>query len=204
MNKGTRAAHGDFCQYLNSGDWLYDENVVGKILPHLDEEVDILATVTRTVNPSATGRRALPPEQLSILTFLTKCIIHQATFIRRSLLLKRPYREDYKIVSDWIFFFESYLYDNVQYRRVEINTVFYDETGISSNEVLLAQEKVKFEKSIAPENLLREFALVPTDIFDIYRELEFSFRLKQLLATLITAIVRCYFFIRRVGLINRI
>lgn len=27
MNKGVKVAHGDYCQFLNSGDWLYDSNV---------------------------------------------------------------------------------------------------------------------------------------------------------------------------------
>jgi glycosyltransferase involved in cell wall biosynthesis len=199
MNKGTRVAHGDYCQYLNSGDWLFDENVVDKILPHLDGSADIiLGRQWNAMLDKKFKRERLFPNKLSFAYFISYTLPHQSTFIRRSSLLNRPYREDFKIVSDWIFLFELYLFENVTYKRVNINTAYFDRTGISSNsinDVLI--ERMNFLKTIDSERFVSDYALIPTDIYDTFRDLKYAFKFKKVLTMLIQATAWSYLLIKR-------
>jgi glycosyltransferase involved in cell wall biosynthesis len=206
MNKGTRAAHGDYCQYLNSGDWLFDENVVASIISHLDDSVDILGGFLWPVMPDKTinKRHSALPKYISFQTFVTGIILHPATFIKRTLLLIRPYNENFKIVSDWIFFIESYLYENAIYKQINVDVVYFDMTGISSNpqnSSLLAKERHEYINTIPLEHFMSYIEVIPDEVYNIYKSLRYSPKLKMFLTIVLTTISQVYLFFN--NLFNR-
>lgn len=136
MNMGVQMATGDYCLFLNSGDALNDPDVVKDMLPHLDKRHDLVIG-----NIIEGTHRTRVPEDITYLWMYKASIPHSAAFIRRELLLEHPYDENLVIVSDWKFFLQVLIIDNVSYQLVDRDISYFDQTGISSTRPLQVEEE---------------------------------------------------------------
>ena len=135
MNMGVQMATGDYCLFLNSGDALNDPDVVKDVLPHLDGNHDmVIGTIFEGKS------RTHVPDVITYLWMYKASIPHSAAFIRRELLLQRPYDENLVIVSDWKFFLQTLILDNVSYKLIDRDIAYFDQTGISSTRPLQVEE----------------------------------------------------------------
>ena len=60
INKGLAHATGDYVQFLNSGDWLYENNTLEKVFTHIDDQYDIYYAfyqITENVCPVKGSKR---------------------------------------------------------------------------------------------------------------------------------------------------
>ena len=82
MNKGIQKANGEYCLFLNAGDYLVSEDVIEKILPMLDG-TDFISGDTICVSPN--GKKVLwkSPRVLSVYVITRYSLSHQSTFIRK-------------------------------------------------------------------------------------------------------------------------
>lgn len=136
MNMGVQMATGDYCLFLNSGDALNDPDVVKDVLPHLDGNHDmVIGTIFEGKS------RTHVPDVITYLWMYKASIPHSAAFIRRELLLQRPYDENLVIVSDWKFFLQTLILDNVSYKLIDRDISYFDQTGISSTRPLKVEEE---------------------------------------------------------------
>ena len=144
MNKGIGLAHGKYCLFLNSGDALANENVLSEALKTLSsqpEPIDILSF--RLMLPG--NDSYFPRETVDFLHFLPGCIPHQATLIRRELFhLIGNYREDYRLISDFIFFFKALCLKKVRFQTADISFCNYEMNGVSTNRELISQEVSRY------------------------------------------------------------
>lgn len=156
MNKGIRLAEGEYCLFLNAGDTLYASDTVEKVLPMLDG-TDFLSGHTLCVfsNGRSTKWRAVSVAS----TYLLSCysLSHQATFIRTSLLKKRPYREDLRIVSDWEQMFYELIICNASYKPLPLYVCRFAQGGVSSaNAKRREEERKKVLNEHFPQRLQRD------------------------------------------------
>ena len=100
MNKGLSHSKGEWCLFLNSGDSLYDSKVLESVFSKIpDADIVYCDAFFKGENRSFS---VTYPDKLTLDFFTERCICHQATFIKRSLLSEtNGYSTDYKIVSDW-------------------------------------------------------------------------------------------------------
>jgi hypothetical protein len=76
-------------------------------------------------------------------------------------------------------------------------------TGVSScQSLLVGNERLKFMNTISTNQFIQYIQLIPCDMYDIYGEVKYSFRLKKILSKVIWVIVRIYSLMRKVGLIK--
>lgn len=195
MNKGVRAAKGKFLQFLNSGDRLNSSDVLNLILPHLTDEIDLLSGYT--VRESDDGRymreKAGSPEFLTVVSMFEAPLSHAGSFIRRQLLVNRPYDEQFRIVSDWKFFMEASLFDNVRYQHIDLDIVVFDSTGISSGaSELHTLEREKVLNEILPEYLSRDLISIPSELYRQMRRVPSAYRLHKIIITIVSVIVSAY------------
>jgi len=147
MNKGIKVAQGEYLLFLNSGDSLYDEHTIEKVIPLLEDK-DIYVGRINSMgreNESAEEQGDFSPEGiLRKLTFTW--IPHQASFFRSSVFETYGlYREDQKIVSDWWAYYLSLVIGNATVGALPLFIANYDTTGISATHrtsALQEQEKL--------------------------------------------------------------
>lgn len=106
MNKGIVKSNGQYCLFLNSGDWLVDENVLSNIVASIFDEPDIIYGNLIKIDPKTKKQfESKPPASLSFYQFYIHTLPHQAALIKSSLFKEIGlYNEEYKIVADWAFF----------------------------------------------------------------------------------------------------
>ena len=132
MNKGILLAKGDYCLFLNSGDWLLNENIIEKVFS-LDYNDDLICCKVFNHKSYGTGSIQLPKDKLTFYDFYAATLAHQSTFIKTRLLIDNGlYDEKLTIVADWKFFMEVVIIQRCSYITLDIETTYFSNGGISS------------------------------------------------------------------------
>ena len=153
MNKGVAMASGTYCIFMNSGDIFHDDKTVEHALGFLQEDL-VLGNVQ--LMDSDIIRKA--PEPLTLAGLFDKSIPHNAAFIKTELLRRHPYDESRKIISDWKFFLQAIIFDNVSCRSIDTVICDYDRHGISStNRDLREFERQEVLGELFPERILADY-----------------------------------------------
>lgn len=148
MNKGTRAATGEYLLFLNSGDTLYHNKIIQEVYPKLNT-YDI---VYGDVEYEGEKIIRIAEDKLDFLYFSTRrSIFRQGAFISKKLLMELPYDTSYRLMGDVNFFFNAICVKKATYKRIFTKIAIFDTTGISSKEKR-AKEK---EKTMALLNGLK-------------------------------------------------
>lgn len=172
MNKGVAAAHGEYCQFLNSGDWLYDENVIDKFNKSPNKTDIILGhTAINTSKGTHTGIES--DDNISFINFYRGSINHQSSFIKHTLITSIPYDEKYKICSDWKFFIESIIIYNCTFSTLNFTIAHFDLNGISntSQELRLIENEAILKELNIPQRILQDYKNIDIDTLNIAKQL---------------------------------
>lgn len=134
-NKGIKMASGEYLLFLNSGDYLVDENVVKNVMNENLQEDIVYGKQMTEKDGTLMPMKFYSPEEMSFCAFLKSTLPHQCTFIRAALFDKiGMYNEQNKIVSDWEWNLQALFRWNVSLREIDVPISVYDTKGISSNQ----------------------------------------------------------------------
>lgn len=133
MNKGIRVAKGEYCQFLNSGDWIYSDNTLEKVFNQNPNGDIIYGDMAHYRNGMFDFVKKYE-SRLPISLLLERSIGHQSSFIRTSLLIKDPYDEQFKIVSDWKFYLRKAL-QGYTFQYIDLIVCAFDLGGISYTQI---------------------------------------------------------------------
>lgn len=160
MNKGVAQAHGDYCIFMNSGDCFHAIDALEAATGY-DEDI-ICGKVLKGSNPRPQGHHK---NDITLVDLMRGSLPHQAMIIKRELLVRHPYDEHYKILSDWKFCLQTLVFDNCCFRNIDTIIADYDTTGISSNSNgLLPKERDQILKELFPPRVLADYQrLTPVD-----------------------------------------
>lgn len=144
MNKGIAKAKGEYLLFLNSGDYLVDNEILLEVSDSLDGTEIVYGNVLLIENETKkwTG---IYPDRLSFQYFIDGSLPHPCSFIKSSLFAKVGcYDETICITADWKFFLDAICRNNATYKHIDkvISVFFHD--GMSS--ITASQEKMKEEK----------------------------------------------------------
>lgn len=131
MNKGIKVATGEWINFMNSGDCLYRNDTIEKILnkSSTTNNVSIIYGKTMKIFEKYCTIE-LPPMLSKIKSRLPFC--HQSSFIKLELQQMHPYNTNYKLVADDEFFYSMYM-NNVIFLFVDEIISKYDAySGVSS------------------------------------------------------------------------
>ncbi|MCU0422177.1 MAG: glycosyltransferase [Bacteroidia bacterium] len=132
MNKGIRAAKGEWIYFLNAGDAFYNEHVLTSIFTKDLTGIDFIYGKMQTVN-EPTGINYIGGHKVVAKDFYFKYpICHQTTFTRKSAFGYMPfYNHNLRIMADnnWQMHFFSKFEDKTLF--VDEIIAFYDIQGAS-------------------------------------------------------------------------
>lgn len=130
MNKGIKKAKGDYCLFLNSGDYLIENNL-HNVLAFAKENKD--ADIIYSDIPEYQGYKSVKyPEKIDPNYFIDKTLNHQNSIIKRGLFSNLGlYSESYKLASDKLLFFKASL-SGKKFVHYPTGISLYDRSGISS------------------------------------------------------------------------
>lgn len=143
MNKGLAKAKGEYVLFINSGDLIKKGVNFTNVLSYLTREdmiyfdIELVAINSSYINTY--------PDKLDFKFFAEQSLPHQASFIKREILLEYGgYNEQMKIGADWAFSVDAVCLKQCSYKHISIHFSTYFLDGISSapeNYKLLWKEK---------------------------------------------------------------
>jgi len=204
MNKGIQKAKGDYLLFLNSGDYLYNKEVLSKVKNYFSLNISFISGHLFYKKGDDEIIREHPKE-LSFSYLVSKSISHLSTFIKREMFVKYGlYNEINKIVSDWEFFFKALGLNGESFLSIDEIITIYDLTGISSIEENLKnieEERTQvFKKYLKPifndefDTFLFQNFKAPSKRIKYLKHIEKSLFLRKITTVLLSVIS---FFIKK-------
>jgi glycosyltransferase involved in cell wall biosynthesis len=131
MNKAITQAKGDYILFLNSGDYFSGIDSLSKLVgAKIDADI-VYGNIGMYKDTILEIKKY--PAKLTVHYFHYDTLPHQATLIKRNLFKKFGYyNTQYRIVSDWIFFWDVIIKGKASYKYVDQLISIFDLNGISS------------------------------------------------------------------------
>lgn len=166
MNKGILKAKGEYCLFLNSGDSLYSEDILEHVFDMnctqdiiTGDMLKLYSDGTTELDKGQAWERNKNGKSLTLYDMITGTLNHSSSLIKRSLFDAHGlYDENYRIVSDWIFFLKTVGLCGIKVQYVDLILSVFDMNGISNTrKKLLVQERKKAIESVVPESIYRDY-----------------------------------------------
>lgn len=152
MNKGIAKAKGDYLIFMNSGDCFYCSDTLNEVF-RKETYADIIYGNALYIYKDREELKTVP-YKLDLRFIYEYTIYHQASFIKRNLLLEsKGYDEKFKIVSDWKMWL-VWILQNRKFEYVDTTICRFDAYGISTdNDIRVKEERDKVFKEVLPPGL---------------------------------------------------
>jgi glycosyltransferase involved in cell wall biosynthesis len=132
QNKGIEKANGEYCLFLNSGDYLVNNDVLTDVFKQNHTE-DIIYGDMMIDWGNGIIRLGKMPDTISFFQMVSDTLWHPVSFIKRQLFEQYGnYDESYKMVADYEFFFRTIIMKNVSTFHIPLPISVYNVEGLSS------------------------------------------------------------------------
>ena len=196
MNKGVLQAHGEYLNFMNSGDEFYNNGVLQEVAPSLDSDI----VVGKIVH--GTEVWGFHKEDITLMDLIRGTVLHQASFFRKELFDENRYDENYKIVSDWKFYIQTLIFNNVTFRNIRSIVCRFVPGGVSETSAGTRDlERRRVYKELFPDRMIKDYIRlekVESPLLELIPELNKTAGLHQMAYKLVCALLWVHGKIKRV------
>lgn len=161
MNKGILLTKGDYCQFLNSGDWLAGTDVIEKMINTLPDCSIYYGNMLKQMPDGSVFCDKCGQGNITLYSFYRGSLNHSPAFIKRSLFEKYGlYDESLRIVSDWKWYLITVGLNNEPVGYIDMAVTCFNMLGISNSfpEIEKAERRAILAELI-PQNILADYDL---------------------------------------------
>lgn len=179
MNKGIIKATGEWIIFMNAGDVFNSTNVLELMVAKLQHGICILrGNIIRVYGNFKVKSYGVTSQNPDLMDMFDNTFHHQACLIQKSLFDKYGlYSTEYKLCSDWKFFFDCVVLYHVKTYYVDITVAKFQMNGVSTYRTLQCiEERRNYLKSLYG------------DMFDFLEELCIYRK---------SSLIRMYFYLRK-------
>jgi len=160
MNIGVRHAHGDYINFMNSGDVFHSSETLESIKTKL-YDADIVTG--NTFKPEINKLYINPYKELTLLTLLKHPLSHQSIFYKRNIFDQHCFDTNLKMMADFKLNLEAIVLDDCSVKIIEDIVSDFDVNGISSvNPVLYHMELQKILNEFFPRRVIADYQMMNT------------------------------------------
>lgn len=133
MNKGVRYAHGDLIYFLNSGDLLFNNDVVQNVISLYSKNRNASIIYGNIIAYDSYMYKSLEMFRPTPFHVMTRGgINHQAIFAKKELFRQaEPFDLNYRVFADYSWLLKSIYIYNAELHYIEQPIVFYQMNGYS-------------------------------------------------------------------------
>lgn len=182
MNKGIQKATGEWINFMNAGDSFFHSRTLEEMCSELCPEIDILrGNIIRKYSKFDVKSVGVTSQCPGIMDMFNNTFHHQACLIRHMLFEKYGlYSLDYKLCSDWKFFYECVVINHVKSKYIDKTVALFSMDGASSENALkYRMEQESFLIQVYGEELfvlLKELqAYRKVKVFSLYFKMRTKF-----------------------------
>jgi len=158
MNKGIAQAHGDYLNFMNSGDCFYDKNVLENLSRKGLSSDIIVGRDYHFKESTQQGFATILPSRVSMITFVHNTLPHQSTFFKRELFKNSLYDESLRLVADVKFYIQKICVEQCSIQLIDDIICRREPDGVSIayNEQRL-QEHHQVVAEVLPPAAIRDY-----------------------------------------------
>jgi glycosyltransferase involved in cell wall biosynthesis len=171
MNKGITKATGDYLNFMNSGDCFFSSDILEKVASYKDDADFIIGKDYHYNHEKQQSHVSIQPPRTTMVHFFVATLDHQSSFIKRELFANSLYREDYRLVSDWIFYVEKIVSEGKTVRFIDEVICRREEGGLSEQQWERNRKEIsQYLHQLLPHGVYEDYAtLAKLDKTSLYR-----------------------------------
>lgn len=133
MNKGTRAATGDYIQFIGADDCLVDETVIDMVAKDIiATKADIYSYGVLLVDEGSKKEKYKGNKHARNNPYNCKMVPHNGTFVKRDIQLNNLFDTSYKISADYKFFLQWFRAEYIKVLYYDVPIVYFSLSGVGS------------------------------------------------------------------------
>ncbi len=156
MNKGILKSTGEYLNFMNSGDCYFAPDTLEKVNKYQTDSDFIVGKDYHFCEKDKKGHASGQPSRITMIHFFTSTLDHQSSFIKRELFNNSQYNENYRWVSDWIFYIEKIVSDGKHVQFIPDVICFREECKINRMDIN-RMEMEKYLKSYLPHGIYKDY-----------------------------------------------
>ena len=143
MNKGIQKANGEWINFMNAGDVFSSTMILQQMADTLKSGVRILrGNIIRIYPKFRVKSVGVTVQKPGLMDMFDNTFHHQACLIQVSLFREFGlYSTDYKLCSDWKFFFDCVVLHNIRSQYVDLTVAHFKMDGTSTNNSILYRKE---------------------------------------------------------------